>query len=303
MAADIQGGDERACPACKATRQEAFLDERIDWAALDRMAFASRKTPEFMNLRLVRCASCGVIYAPSIPASGALVAQYERAGFDSGEEAGWAASTYAAELKEILAIGKGAALEVGAGNGAFLGYLQEAGFSPVLGIEPSSAAIEAAEPEIRPLLSTASFEDLSVATRFALICCFMTLEHLADPETFLVKAAQLLQPGGTVALVVHDWSAPLNRLLGRRSPIIDIEHMQIFHAKSLEILLSRTGFTGISIRRIRNCYPLRYWIRLLPLAPKLKALALASVRTLGIDRLPVRLGVGNLLVLAHRPGG
>lgn len=291
--------EERPCPACKGTRRKPFLDERIDKTSLTQMAFASRKMPEFMNLRLVRCACCGLIYAPSIPASSALVAQYERAGFDSAEEAGWAAATYASELTNVLAIGEGGALEIGAGNGSFLGYLLRAGFSPVLGIEPSPAAIEAAAPDVRSLLIEGTLEDLTLRERFALICCFMTLEHLSDPEAFLIRAIQLLRPGGMVALVVHDWSAPINRLLGRRSPIIDLAHMQIFHPKSLQALLCRTGFERISIRAIRNCYPLRYWIRLLPLAPSMKRLALRAARSLRIDRSPVWLGVGNLLAVAH----
>lgn len=289
----------RLCPACNGEQQEPFLEERIDEASLDRMAFASRKLPEFMNLRLVRCACCGLIYAPSIPVSSMLLAEYERAGFDSAEEARWAAATYAAELRDVLRNGSGAALEVGAGNGAFLEYLLKAGFSPVLGIEPSAAARKAAAPEIRGLLSETDIQEQRLETGFALICCFMTLEHLADPHAFLARVRELLAPGGVVALVVHDWSAPINRMLGRRSPIIDLEHMQIFHARSLEALLLRTGFEGIAIRKISNCYPLRYWMRLLPLPPAVKRWMLVLVHAFRIDSVPIRLGVGNLLALAR----
>ncbi len=65
--------------------------------------------------------------------------------------------------------------------------------------------------------------------------------------------------------MTHDYRAPINRLLGRRSPIIDIEHMQLFCPASLDRLLGEAGFADIAIRAIRNRYPLRYWLRLRPL--------------------------------------
>jgi SAM-dependent methyltransferase len=137
----------------------------------------------------------------------------------------------------------------------------------------------------------------------SLVCCFQTLEHVPDPRGLTQAAYDLLRPGGLIAFVTHDYRAPINRLLGRRSPIIDIEHMQLFCPASLRRLLGEAGFGEIAIGAIRNRYPLRYWLRLLPLPGALKPAGLAAVEALGLGRRSVGLDVGNLLSVARKPPG
>ncbi|PIK73371.1 methyltransferase type 12, partial [Methylobacterium frigidaeris] len=135
----------------------------------------------------------------------------------------------------------------------------------------------------------------------SLVCCFQTLEHVPDPRGLTQAAYDLLRPGGLIAFVTHDYRAPINRLLGRRSPIIDIEHMQLFCPASLRRLLDEAGFGEIATGAIRNRYPLRYWLRLLPLPGPLKPSALAAAEALGLGRRSVGLNVGNLLSVARKP--
>jgi hypothetical protein len=59
-----------------------------------------------------------------------------------------------------------------------------------------------------------------------------------------------------MALITHDYTALINRALGRRSPIIDIEHVQLFCPEALRFLVSATGYSVTDIRSIRNVYPL-----------------------------------------------
>ena len=95
--------------------------------------------------------------------------------------------------------------------------------------------------------------------------------------------------------MVHNWRAPLNRLLGLRSPIIDIEHLQLFSPRSLRSLLERSGFESIDIHPIRNAYPLRYWLRLTPLPAPLKKASLRLLEALGLADHVLALNVGNML--------
>ena len=53
----------RACPVCAAAGGREFASARIDEAALDEYAFASRKFPEYMRQRLVECLCCDTVYA------------------------------------------------------------------------------------------------------------------------------------------------------------------------------------------------------------------------------------------------
>src|SRR5207245_510974 len=48
----------RACPVCGSEAATVFAEQRIDPAALDGFAFASRKQPEYMHYRLVACPVC-----------------------------------------------------------------------------------------------------------------------------------------------------------------------------------------------------------------------------------------------------
>lgn len=302
----LQGLRNRDCPVCGAGEAQAhpFLSASIDPARIGSFSFASRKAPEFMSFRLGRCGPCETVYAIEAPGPEALAHAYREADYDSAEEAIHAARTYARILAPALTREDrdGRALEIGAGTGVFLRELQALGFREVLGIEPSLAAIEAAPADLRPHLCTGVFDPRDHApASFSLIGCFQTLEHVPDPRALTRAAFELLRAGGLIAFVTHDYQAGLNRLLGRRSPIIDIEHMQLFCPASLRHLLGEAGFESLAIRPIRNTYPLRYWMRLLPLPAALKSAALKGAEAAGLGGRVVGMNVGNLLSIARKP--
>ena len=299
---DLRGRD---CPVCGASQAGAapFLSASVDPARIGRFSFASRKRPEFMSFRLVRCPTCQTVYAAEAPSAETLADAYAAADYDTSEEADLAAQTYARALAPFLDAGirDGAALEIGAGTGSFLRELQRLGFRDVTGVEPSSAAVAAAA-DLRDRIRVGVFDPADHAPEsLSFIGCFMTLEHVRDPLALTRAAFSLLRPGGVLAFVTHDYRAPINRLLGRRSPIVDIEHMQLFCRASLQRLLARTGFSEVAITAIRNAYPLRYWLRLLPLPGAMKTAGIACADATGLGRLRVGLNVGNLLTVARKP--
>ncbi len=129
----------------------------------------------------------------------------------------------------------------------------------------------------------------------------MTLEHVPDPKALVQAAFRMLEPGGMLALVTHDYTAGLNRLLGRRSPIIDVEHLQLFNHASLRRLVTDAGFDIEHLATIKNQYPLDYWTRLLPLPNGLKAAFLAAMHFFKLSYLPVEIDVGNVLTVGQKP--
>jgi SAM-dependent methyltransferase len=296
----------RSCPVCASSSDNAalFLEQSLDTAQLNSFSFASRKAPEFMSYRLLRCASCCTVYAVAAPPPEDLAVAYSEAAYDSAEEAMLAANTYESALRAVIASlpQRGRALEIGTGTGVFLERLLDAGFSDVVGVEPSKAAIDAAGVHIRPFI----YEGIFVEEEFApesldLVCCFQTLEHVSAPKELTESCMRLLRPGGALAIVTHDYTAPINRLLGRRSPIIDIEHLQLFCGSSLDNLLASSGFVTEQITPLINRYPVRYWLRLLPLPGPIKKLVLQSLEFLGLSRLRVGMNVGNLLAIGRKP--
>ena len=198
--------------------------------------------------------------------------------------------------------GRNAAVDVGAGSGPLLPWLCEKGFRTVIGIEPSRAAIDAAPLPIRSMLREGMFSKalLEDATP-SLICSFMTLEHLSDPGEFVKSAYNLLEPNGMLAIVVHNWRSPINRLLGLRSPIIDVEHLQLFSQHSIRTLFNKVGFVSIDLKQISNTYQLRYWLRLTPLPICLKSRIIDAFEYIGLSDWQVSLCVGNMLVVGIKP--
>jgi SAM-dependent methyltransferase len=298
--------ETRDCPVCGACAERAavFLEASYDPARLTSASFASRKMPEFMSYRLLRCGDCETVYACAAPPAAALAQSYAEADYDSGEAAALAADTYAAALAPAIADlpRRGRALEIGTGTGVLLERLREAGFEEVIGIEPSGAAIAAAAPSVRANIRQGVFEEADFEPESCdLICCFQTLEHVPDPLALAESCARLLRPGGMLALVTHDYAAPLNRLLGRRSPIIDIEHLQLFCRPSLERLLAGVGLRKREISVLVNRYPLHYWLRLTPLPVSLKRVAGQVLGFCGLARLRFGINVGNLLAIGSKP--
>jgi SAM-dependent methyltransferase len=296
---------ERTCPVCgSADASHVYAESNVDAARLDRFAFASRKLPEYMHHRLVECRACDLLYASPVPATPELAKAYEEAAFDSGPEAHYAARTYARFLPEICASlpDRNGAIDIGTGDGAFLGELLAAGFTDVAGVEPSAAPIAAADPPIRPLIRQGLFRPQDFErSRYSLITCFQTMEHLDDPLALFRGAFGLLKPGGALFLIGHNRRALSARLLGRKSPIFDVEHLQLFSKIGARRLMERAGFERIRVRSFVNRYPLHYWMKLLPLPTRAKTTLMRASKTLGLGYVPAPLPAGNIVIIGFRP--
>ena len=296
----------RSCPVCNTSSSLAklFLKQNIDVEQLSSSSFASRKLPEFMCHQLVQCPTCDLVYANEPPDQSVLSEAYHVASFDSAQEADDASMAYIKAVQPTLnkLINKDYALEIGTGTGIFLEELKNFGFKTVVGVEPSSSAIAAA-PEYRKCwIREATFKESDFqANSFDFICCFMTLEHVRDPQEIISAASRLLKPGGAIALVTHDYRSSINRILDKRSPIIDIEHMQLFSSLSIRYLLEHNGFQSIDISSFRNRYALSYWVRLLPLSLKVKMPFIKSLNMIGLSNIKLSFNVGNLLSIGFRP--
>jgi SAM-dependent methyltransferase len=293
----------RTCPICQTdAAATTFADANVDAGKLDQFAFASRKVPEYMHHRLMACATCDVLYADPLPANEDLGDAYRDAAFDSGEEAGYAARTYGKLIDQIALPDKIGALDIGTGDGVFLKELLARGFSNVIGVEPSTAPIAAADPSVRTLIRHGLFGASDApAGSLSLVTCLQTIEHVPDPLTTCRDAFNLLKPGGAMLIACHNRRGVTNRLLGKRSPIFDVEHLQLFSPRSARKLLDTAGFQRIVVRTYVNQYPLHYWLKLVPIPAKMKPALMAVSKKLGIGRLAMPMPAGNMAVYGWRP--
>jgi SAM-dependent methyltransferase len=290
---------ERACPLCGANSgARVYAESNIDVTALNGYAFASRKLPEYMHLRLLECGECGILYANPVLSQDTLTSAYREADFDSGQEAHYASATYAFQVRRILSRlpDLESALDIGTGDGAFLEELLSLGFHHVAGVEPSEAPIEAAKAHIKPVIRRGVFkaEDFQ-AESISLVSCFQTLEHVGDPLETVRGAYELLKPGGAFIAAVHNRKAASAKVLGRKSPIFDIEHLQLFCPETAADLLGRAGFRNIRVSALWNRYPLSYWLKLFPMPAAVKTPLLGSLNRLRVGKVPLAFPPGNLI--------
>jgi SAM-dependent methyltransferase len=295
----------RVCPVCGASdeRSQLFAKENIDQEKISSLSFASRKPPELMSHRLVCCNDCDLVYAPTPPSVEELASAYHSADYDSSEEAMDAAKAYlTASLPVIQKLPQlGAALEIGTGTGIFLELLAKAGFQTLVGVEPSQAAIDAAPLATQAWIQHGIFEEKNFQPEsFDFICCFMTLEHVQDPMELTQAVYRLLKKGGAFVSVTHDYRSFVNKALGMRSPIIDIEHMQLFSKKSAQEMFVRAGYQDVLAASFKNSYSLQYWLRLSPLPKGLKVFSEKVFSLLGLLKIHLSVNVGNTFTVGYK---
>ena len=296
--------ETRPCPLCGTVdRSELYLKENYDLDRLTHAAFSSRKLPEYMHFRLMRCQRDDMVYSSPIPSLATLADAYRDASFESSRESEYAARTYVDYLRAKRGLTPVRTLDIGASDGAFLLELQTWGFDDVIGFEPSEAPVAAAKPEIRGKLRQQLFDGSSLAAdSFGLVTCFQTIEHVYEPLQLVRDMHRILKTGGTAFLIGHNVDALSAKIMGEKSPIYDIEHLQLFNLKSAQTLMRASGFRDILAFPILNAYPLSYWAKLFPLPAQLKERVLTELTGrlawLGDKTIPIP--AGNLAIIATK---
>ena len=284
------------CPICDA-KNPLKHEQNINAELFTPTTYGSRKHPELMHFGLFECGGCNFLYSVQGRDPEELRRRYFEADFDSPREAELASQTYWKQVKKRR-IDTSCVLDVGAGEGSFLELCLKNGSRFVRGCEPSQSAIDHASDLVRSSLVLGTFETEKPEPVFSLVTLFQTIEHITEPRDFLDFARDSLVPGGTVAIACHNYRDPLNRVLGKKSPIFDIEHLQLFSPKSISRLLQQAGFKEVSVRRYWNNYPVSYLLKLSRVARGFLSRESAAKRTLEGLVIPVRLG--NLFVTAKK---
>tara|TARA_B110000259_G_scaffold150566_1_gene170041 strand:+ start:3024 stop:3947 length:924 start_codon:yes stop_codon:yes gene_type:complete len=291
----------RRCPVCFDSNKNSviFQNENIDKKKITSFTYASRKNPEFMCHEMVRCLNCDLVYVTVPPDKLKLSEAYHAADYYNSEEALDAAETYIKHSNEVLSKLnlKSKILEIGSGSGDFLYSLKKKGFINLTGIEPSISAINSAHPEIKSHLQEGIFQvDDFKEMNYDLVCCFMTMEHVYDPREITESVNKILKKGGYFVIVIHNYRSLVNRILGKKSPIIDIEHMQLFSKKSIKLLLNNTNYQDIHIKSVCNRYSINYWVRLLPIFSLIKTIFIKLLKIFNLDNIKININVGNMII-------
>lgn len=289
-----------SCPICgPGVASDEVHPANFSPADLNPEVFSARRLPDRIHYRMVRCGSCGLLRSDPVLPPARLADLYAESTFDYGREVDNLRRTYGRYLDRAHpAGGRGALLEVGCGNGFFLTTARELGYQEVQGVEPSRAAAEQAQPDLREHITIDVMrEGLFADGSFDTVCFFQVFDHLPDPRAVLRAARRTLRPGGVVLCLNHNLDSASARLLGERSPIIDIEHTHLYTPKTLARMFATEGFQVVESGAVTNTYSIRYLARLLPLPGGLKRAALRFLEA-PAGGLRLRVPLGNLYLIA-----
>ena len=253
---------------------------------------------------MVRCRGCGLLRSDPVLDDGVLAELYRSSTFDYGEELAALRITYGAALGRLerLVPSRSGLLDVGCGSGFVLDEALARGWSDVHGVEPSGDAILNASPAVAgAIVQDVMRPGLFEAGSLGAITLFQVLDHIADPVALLEECRRALRPGGAVLAFNHDAAAWSARLLGERSPIVDVEHTYLYSCDTMRRLFGKAGFEGIEVGPVRNTYSVAYVLRLVPLPDAVKRRLLPRVSASRLGRRRVEVPLGNLCLTATAP--
>ena len=266
--------------------------------------FSARRLPDRLHYRLVACRTCGLLRSDPVADPAVHVALYAGSSFDYGDEVANLSHTYGRCLDRLSRWGvtKGSLLDIGCGNGFVLDEALRLGYRTVRGVEPGAAAISQASAAVkRSIICDTMRPSLFEEDTFDVVCMFQVLDHMSDPAAVARECFRVMKPGGLLLCVSHDARAWSARCLGRRSPIVDVEHMFLFSRHTMSLLFERQGFSVVHAGSVMNRYSLSYVLRLVPMPTQLKRSVLRVISRTALKRLRVKVPLGNLIVVGRKP--
>lgn len=242
------------CPVCGETGRSLFLDRLRD------TTFYSAPG----EWTLWRCANCRSLYLDPQPTPETIGLAYESyythaasPGADAPpERRGWLRAALVGRLSrsepgysERVPFPEGAArpklLDIGCGNGEFLGRARKAGWD-VFGCDFDPAAVSAARESGAEVRQGGAEAFLDSAGSFDAVTLSHVIEHVHDPAGLLVLCRDLLKPGGSIFVDTPNSEARGLALFGRNWRGLEPpRHLILFNWSNLEELMTRSGFENL----------------------------------------------------------
>ena len=142
-------------------------------------------------------------------------------------------------------------LDIGCHNGSFLRNIKQECIR--FGIEPSERAAKQAASHGIIILGKSIFDLDPNVYQFDRITVMDVVEHVVEPLPFLVRAKDLLKPGGILLLQTGDsaaWQWRLERNLHWYCSLP--EHVSFYCATTLDFMAVQLGMKRLYYRRVRQ---------------------------------------------------
>jgi 2-polyprenyl-3-methyl-5-hydroxy-6-metoxy-1,4-benzoquinol methylase len=198
-------------------------------------------------------------------------------------------------------IRKDSFLDIGCSNGFILEKAMDFGFKKIVGVEPSKDAIDKASPSIKPFIINGMFnEKMFEKDSFDMITCFQTFDHIAEPNIFLQNCLKILKDGGFILATNHNAKSFSAKIMGEKSPIIDIGHTYLYDLTTMKKIFEKNNFFVHNVFSIKNVVSIERLIQLLPMESTKTDKILKLGNLLGINKFLLKLSLGNLGIIAQK---
>jgi 2-polyprenyl-3-methyl-5-hydroxy-6-metoxy-1,4-benzoquinol methylase len=209
---------------------------------------------------LVRCPACGLVSRRVLPDRAELAELYADEYFrDAAGTTGGYADYLADEplhrslarrrlqRLETLSYGGRALLDVGAAAGFFVSEAVKRGWD-ARGVDVSPVMVEYATSRLGVSIACGEIGDVGDGP-FDVVTMWDYIEHAIDPAKDIATVAQLLPPGGMIALSTGDIDSLAARVSGSRWHLLTPRHHNFFFsARTLTRLLETRGFEVEDVR-------------------------------------------------------
>jgi 2-polyprenyl-3-methyl-5-hydroxy-6-metoxy-1,4-benzoquinol methylase len=297
---------ETRCPICDSIGNYTVIyKSNFNHSDFNTDVFSARRLPDVIHYQIVKCRNDNLVRSCPVYDSSVIENLYKSSKLNYTEQIENLTNSYLEALDKVLSkLDMDAKiLEVGCGNGFILKALSERGYSNLYGIEPSSDAAAKADDSIRNKITVDFLKDgIYENGYFDCIVFFQTLDHIYEPVQFLNTCYNLLVPGGFILALNHDVESLSAKILGERSPIIDIEHTHLYSKETIRKLFSKCGFRPIETFSSKNIISLKYLLWLMPLPKKLKLKLLNSKGKFDnfLSKHKLKLKLGNLCIIGQK---
>jgi SAM-dependent methyltransferase len=224
---------------------------------------------------ILECPACGTCFRADLPDRESLHEIYGPAYFadSAGSMRGQGYADYLAEeqnhrsnaaarlslIQDYQQAGR--LLDVGCAAGYFLDEARRNGWR-VEGVELSPQMAEHASGVLGLDVHTGFFDEVDLEPgAFDLVTMWDYIEHSIDPRADLESAAELLRPGGVLAVATGDVASMAARVSGRRWHLLTPRHHNFFFTRSsLEGAFRRAGFEVLATKHASSLYSVGYLV-------------------------------------------
>ena len=282
-----------ACPICESPRLHPFKKGTFDYARLrwDQVKITDSEYGKIWDLS--ECEDCGHVFADPSPSPEfilSLYGQVEDPVYD--EEAEGRSRNFLGILKNLekLSPAKGSLFDVGAATGILLSLARERGWSPA-GVEASAWSVKRAADNYGLHLIQGAFEEVRLEPAvYQALTMVDFIEHTPAPRRAVLKAAEVLAPGGVLCLVTPDIHSFAARAAGKRWWHLRPGHLAYFSGRSLTRLLQGVGLAIVKKRRYAWTFSAHY---LLSRKKTFDVLTRPGRSASFLKRIPIKLPLGD----------